>query len=306
VPPKVPVFWWRVVNGYLPTRGVLHHRHIEPTANCEVCGEEVESIKHALLDCTVAKAFWAQVRMMTGVKVPQLHPVTWARDLVDPDVFPAKSVAVVLCGMWSLWMSRNKKRHGERDVPVKFAVQWAIDTAFDLWQILHPAKPAAAMANTQRSWQKPPPGWFKCNVDASFHAGNRNAASGVVLRDENGRTCGGKAVWYDHCLNALMAEAMACRDGLIFARTRGVRKLQLETDCQVLVNLWTNRTSQKSEINPILQQMEDLSRSFEAFDLVFINRKCNRFAHECARLVSRDNPVEEWLITPPGLRDIFF
>lgn len=200
VPLKVHVFWWRVVNGYLPTRGVLHHRHIEPTANCEVCGAEVESIKHALLDCTVAKAFWAQVRMMTGVKVPQLHPVTWARDLVDPDVFPAKSVAVVLRGMWSLWMSRNKKRHGERDVPVKVAVQWAIDTAFDLWQILHPAKPAAAMANTQRSWQKPPPGWFKCNVGCILPR----------LEPERGLWCGTprrkwKIVWREGSLVMIIA-----------------------------------------------------------------------------------------------------
>ena len=30
VPPKVRVFWWRVVNGFLPTRGVLHRRHVEP------------------------------------------------------------------------------------------------------------------------------------------------------------------------------------------------------------------------------------------------------------------------------------
>ena len=101
-----------------------------------------------------------------------------------------------------------------------------------------------------------------------------------------------------------MAEVMACRDGLTFAPTRGVWKLQLETDCQVLINLWTNRTCQKSEINPILQQMEDLSQSFEALDLVLISQKCNRLAHECAHLVSCDNLVEEWLITPPGLRNI--
>jgi hypothetical protein len=29
--PKVRVFWWRVLNGYLPTKGVLHRRHLEPT-----------------------------------------------------------------------------------------------------------------------------------------------------------------------------------------------------------------------------------------------------------------------------------
>lgn len=92
--------------------------------NCEVCGEDVESIKHALLDCTVAKLFWDQVRLLTGVKVPLLHPLTWARDLVDPSVISEKDAAVIICGMWSLWMSRNKRRHGEDVVPIRVAVQW--------------------------------------------------------------------------------------------------------------------------------------------------------------------------------------
>jgi hypothetical protein len=38
VPPKVRVFWWRVVNVFLPTRGVLHKRHIEPNPTCGMCG----------------------------------------------------------------------------------------------------------------------------------------------------------------------------------------------------------------------------------------------------------------------------
>lgn len=108
-----------------------------------------------------------------------------------------------------------------------------------------------------------------CNVDASFMEGIGTAASGVVLRDHDGRTCGGTARWHAHCLTALSAEALACRDGLLYARDRGVQKLQMETDCQVLVNLWMNRSIQRSEIDQLLQQMEDLSRSFEVFHLNF-------------------------------------
>ena len=57
-------------------------------------------------------------------------------------------------------------------------------------------------------------------------------------------------------------------------------------------------------MDALLKQMDGLSRSFEAFDLMFISRDCNRLAHECARLVSHENRVEEWLIIPPGLREI--
>jgi hypothetical protein len=140
VPPKVRVFWWRIVNGYLPTRGILHGRHIEHTPNCEVCGVDEESIKHVLMDCTIAKNFWAEVKKLTSVKLPTLHPHTWAHDLVDPGLCPPRNAAIFLYGMWSLWMARNKRRHGEKVWPVQAAVQWVKDTAFDLWQVAHPTK----------------------------------------------------------------------------------------------------------------------------------------------------------------------
>jgi hypothetical protein len=84
VPPKVRVFWWRVINAFLPAKGV-HKRHIEPVPNCDVCGAEDESIKHVLMDCTVARCFWKQTRTLTGAKLPHLHPHTWAHDLIDPN-----------------------------------------------------------------------------------------------------------------------------------------------------------------------------------------------------------------------------
>jgi hypothetical protein len=51
------VFWWRVVNNFLPAKEILNQRHIEPVPNYDVCGEEKESVKHVLLDYTVAKLF---------------------------------------------------------------------------------------------------------------------------------------------------------------------------------------------------------------------------------------------------------
>jgi hypothetical protein len=85
---------------------------------------------------------------------------------------------------------------------------------------------------------------------------------------------------------------------------RALSQRKLETDCQVLAGLLAKHTNQKSEIDPLLEEMDVLSWSFEACDLHFISRNCKRLFHECARLTSRDNQVVEWLINPPGLRDI--
>ena len=128
------------MNGFLPTKGELHRRHIERIPNCDVCGAEEESIKHVLMDCTVAKSFWAEIRKLTAVKLLNLHPLTWGHGLVDPGRCSPRDAAGILCGMWSLWMARNKWRHGEPPCPVHIAVRWVKYTAFDLWQMSHPPK----------------------------------------------------------------------------------------------------------------------------------------------------------------------
>jgi hypothetical protein len=231
---------------FLPARQVLCRRHIELIANCEVCGATEESIKHVLMG-TVAKEFWHQVKLMTGVKIPILHPVTWARDLLA-DICSRRDRAIIICGMWALWMMRNKRRHGEQSMTTWQTSSWVRDTAFDLWQIMHPAKDADAVI-VERRWRPPLVGWVKCSTDAAYYAADSQGTSACVLRDHNGRFLAGQAKWYDdHCLDACAMEAMACRDALGLAQQCGVQKVHLETDCLELVQLWEKREVQRSAI----------------------------------------------------------
>jgi hypothetical protein len=134
VPPKIRVFWWRVLHEFLPARQVLHRKHLEPVANCEDCGEESESIRHILMECTVARAFWEQTKTITGVKLPPLHHETWAQDLLEGRAGSEQNQTTIIIGIYALWMQRNRRRHGEPGLPVRAAVQWAVDLAFDLMQ----------------------------------------------------------------------------------------------------------------------------------------------------------------------------
>jgi hypothetical protein len=102
------------------------------------------------MDCTVAKRFWLEAKKVTCVKLPKLHPLTWAHDPADQALCPPKDAAVILCGMWSLWMTRNKQQHGEAVWPMRVMVQWVIDLAFDLWQIALPPKDHHAAMREQQ------------------------------------------------------------------------------------------------------------------------------------------------------------
>lgn len=51
VPPKARVFWWRVINGFLPAKAELKRRHIIKESHCETCGNPVEDLYHIIVDC---------------------------------------------------------------------------------------------------------------------------------------------------------------------------------------------------------------------------------------------------------------
>lgn len=142
VPPKVKVFWWRILHEFLSAKHILNRRHIEPTAYCELCGADIDSIMHILINCTFAKVFWREIKLLTGAKLPSLHPISWASDILRDDVCTDKDRNLFIIGMYSLWIQRNKRKHGEQQTPLSSAVKWSVDTTFDLWELSRQKKGA--------------------------------------------------------------------------------------------------------------------------------------------------------------------
>lgn len=166
-------------------------------------------------------------------------------------------------------------------------MQWAVDQAYDLWLLCQSKKQQRPVAK-QQSWCPPPEGWAKCNTDGAFYGGVNQGATGAVLRDSTGSFVAGKACWYPHGCDALMFEALACRDGVILARQEGVPRLQLETDSQEFVRLWNAGNAQRSFLTPILKEIREISTSFQGFSVVYASRTCNQVAHVLAKQVTEE------------------
>ena len=62
------------------------------------CPLKKKKIKHVLVDYTVAKSFWAQTKLATGVRIPQLYEATWAADLMS-ELRSRRDQAIIMCGM---------------------------------------------------------------------------------------------------------------------------------------------------------------------------------------------------------------
>lgn len=103
VMPKIRIFWWRVMKNLLPSCGEMRRRHMKETSNCPLCGHEMETLFHALVECDHARMFWSMAKEHFGLKVPNLHPATWTEDILDHKVVSKRDAAVAISIMWTIW-----------------------------------------------------------------------------------------------------------------------------------------------------------------------------------------------------------
>jgi ribonuclease HI len=286
------VFWKRIIKGFIPCREVLKNRHIEKLGYCRECGE-VESIHRALFECTWAKMFWQEIKAVTSVKLPVLHPSSWAMDLVDSTQVDPSAVVVILCGGWAVWSERNARDHGERSRSLSEAVKWTTDITIDLTAIA-PTR-CGSISQESLRWKPPVHDIVKFNVDAGFDAASGEGSSGLLIRDHAGSLLRAQAIWYGNVSNCLTMEALAVRDGVRLAADLGLSRVEVETDAKEVVSLWKDRSNGRSEVAAILHEIEELSSTMDFFKLDFIGRMANEGAHLCAKQASSSRRRCLWL-----------
>ena len=94
----------------------------------------------------------------------------------------------------------------------------------------------------------------------------------------------------------LVAEALALRDGVLFARPRGFLRVVLEVDCKDVVALWASC----SMVASVLLEIEELALSFQSFVIQHISRKANTPAHFCAKFACTLGVTSCWMDSPPS------
>ena len=80
-------------------------------SQCKICQHENEDMMHALLNCSHARGFWTQAPVWLGVNRPDLHPLTWSKDITCDPKFSESDRAKLVTIMWAIWTSRNNITH---------------------------------------------------------------------------------------------------------------------------------------------------------------------------------------------------
>ena len=126
-------------------------------------------------------------------------------------------------------------------------------------------------------------GLVTANVDGGARGNPGPAAYGIVLREAGGATLIATGKYVGRTTNNV-AEYYGLIAALDAARERGVTRLRVESDSELLVRQMQGRYRVKSsDLRPLHERAVKLSRGFEYFDIAHIPREKNR---EADRLVN--------------------
>jgi ribonuclease HI len=143
-------------------------------------------------------------------------------------------------------------------------------------------------------WRPPDDDIIKINIDGGLSLEARQGGAGGIARSHSAYL----GAWSKPLLgisDPFIAEAMALREGVVFAQLRGFQKVVMETDCLEIVDLWNSRHSSRAAVTPILQDIGELESNFILFSIQHVSRSSNQPAHLCAKRACTLIRTDSWV-----------
>ncbi|VFQ60608.1 unnamed protein product [Cuscuta campestris] len=151
-----------------------------------------------------------------------------------------KELKFVAGVIWAIWRARNKAVWDHYIPSPQSVVSWVREALLD-----PPNK--TGQSGRQESMQVSPRSEhrvFRCYVDAAIFPSSKEVAFGSVIFDSGGSFYAAKNRMMQCSLEPVMAEAMACREALTWARANEIQDVELLTDCRWVVEALFERNIQ--------------------------------------------------------------
>lgn len=190
--------------------------------------------------------------------------------------------------LWRIWKSRNKlvfqRKQNDwwRDIrdATNEAEEWITNGLCA--QVPTPSTTNGTTRQFQSQWQKPHMGWIKCNYDGSFVNRVRGSTAAWIIRDDNGVFKGAAQATGATISSAFEAECQSLILTMQQLWIRGFRKVILEGDCKLLVNVLNGRGSRFDAINWI-HEIQVWRNKFDAIKFTWSHRSINQPADILAK-----------------------
>ena len=300
VPAKLRVFLWRLAKQSLPTTDVLHHRHIAASSSCGICGA-VDSWRHSLLDCTMARCVWAladEDMLEHMCQMQDTNARNWLFTMIETlnhDQFTRMSVT-----LWAIWHARRKAIHEDLFQSPLSTHSFVDSFIAELHQSTKP-KPASVrqgVAIPHVAWIAPSAGVAKLNVDAGVARSGLLGSAAAVARSATGEYLGASVVIHSGLSDPETLEALAVREGLNLAQDLQLPRITVASDCLSVVKAL--KEENLGSYSHIIREIQSSTSGFAETTIVHEGRSSNKEAHNLAQLgVTLPVGRHVWFIDPP-------
>ncbi|CAN0878470.1 Putative ribonuclease H protein At1g65750 [Linum grandiflorum] len=285
--PKIKHFIWRASREVLATRGNLQHRHINVPWQCGLCSLGMETTWHLFMECSYAWECWNVAGI--GSLVEQMRNrcesfQEWImlvlKELNDPQRRQLFAV------MWSIWKERNERVWKSSSRTAHLVVRAANEEVANWVAAQARRTNAPTMENGGRcyKWHPPKAQFLKCNVDAAIFADRGEMGLVMCLRNELGDLVQFKTLRKRGDRMVKESEAMALWEGLKWCVERGIERVELEMDAQVVVRAVNdNEVDDRLEFGTIIRRCRDILVTKPFYSVCFVRRECNEIAHVLAK-----------------------
>jgi hypothetical protein len=186
----------------------------------------------------------------------ELHPQPWSWDILVTCGFriqiePKLSLQCGRSGARGIAVTQDK---GSYD-PVQ-----SVKMAKEVLVVLSIPKMHAGVL-PEHGWRLPDDDIIKLNTAIGLALDARRGGAGGVVRSQR-NYLGAWSKQLFGITNLLIAQALALREGVIFANLHGFQKVVLEMDCLEVVNLWNTRHGSCSVVTRIMQEIGELALNF--------------------------------------------
>ncbi|KAM6545595.1 hypothetical protein CsatB_026331 [Cannabis sativa] len=301
IPPKVKNFGWRTFYHILPTAFNLFRRKVVPSPSCSFCGCSLETVTHALLDCSRARQVW---KLSPLYHFYILHRHSDVKDLMLSAYTDLTSddFSLLMCTLWSIWEFRNKKLFRNTNSNAGDVVQWTsvFLSQYKEAQLKRIDMVTTHQANVPTSANQVKEGSYQLYTDAAIQARNGKIGLGAVVKDWNGQVIAGLSVPMTANIQPALAEAWALRLALDWCSSVKLPLSIIFSDCQQLVGKVSSRKKDLSAMADVVWDIRNSLSHFPNASVTYTPRNNNIHAHQMAKGALGLDEELVWKINSPS------
>ena len=106
---------------------------------------------------------------------------------------------------------------------------------------------------------------------------------GLIARDHHGHLLLARTRSFPAVINPSLAEAMAVKEALSWAKEMRGRSVTVESDCLVVIQMIRSAAPMRSRVGQVIEECRKLVSDINNLKLQFVKRSANMSAHELAR-----------------------